>query len=542
MIPEILIVMVIVLLVLTLAAVLLTRSSGRFDSLEKCLERVDLSLRNEIAQNRSEAAANDSRTRQDVSAQLTSFGDSLQNRLMEIADLLTNQLSNFTKEMSRLTISNDERLERVRACVDQRLQLLRTDNGKWLDQIRDETKSHSHSQRDEIGASLKNLNESLLAGLGRMSENQNAQIQSLSQAIETRFDALRDTVDGKLKQIQEDNTNKLEEMRTTVDEKLQGTLERRLGESFKQVSERLEQVHQGLGEMQTLATGVGDLKRALTNVKTRGGWGEIQLGALLEDMLSTEQYERNVKPKDGSDAVVEYAIKLPGRGGDANAVWLPIDSKFPIEDYQRLVEAQDKADLDAIDLASKGLEARIKSCAKDIYDKYIDPPRTTDFGIMFLPTEGLYAEVIRRTGLMEMLRRDYGVVVAGPSTFGAFINSLQMGFRTLAIQQRSSEVWELLGAIKTQFGKFGNVLEGIKKKLVHATTGIDAAATRSRAIERRLRDVEALPAAEASLLIGADVNGDSDHESTVQDPPTEPLTDALKPGEGEVLKRVVAQG
>ena len=292
-------------------------------------------------------------------------------------------------------------------------------------------------------------------------------------------------------------------MRATVDEKLHKTLEKRLGESFKQVSGQLEQVHKGLGEMQNLAIGVGDLKKVLTNVKTRGTWGEMQLGNLLEQILTPEQYAQNVITKQGSAERVEFAIKLPGRDThDGKTVWLPIDAKFPKEDYERLVEASERADADAVEQAAKQLELRIKAEAGDIRDKYIDPPNTTDFGILFLPTESLYAEVLRRNGLMETLQREFRVVVTGPTTLAALLNSLQMGFRTLAIEKRSSEVWAVLGAIKTEFGKFGGIIEKVQKKLQEASNVIDTAATRTRTIERKLRTVEGLPTNEATALLG----------------------------------------
>jgi DNA recombination protein RmuC len=287
-----------------------------------------------------------------------------------------------------------------------------------------------------------------------------------------------------------------------VDEKLQGTLEKRLGESFRQVSERLEQVHQGLGDMRNLAAGVGDLKRVLTNVKTRGGWGEVQLGMLLEDMLAPEQFSRNVRTCEASRETVEFAVRLPGQdeGGDG-CMWLPIDAKFPLEDYQRLMEAQEKAAPEAVEEAVKMLETRIKSCARDICKKYLNPPVTTDFAIMFLPTEGLYAEVVKRTALVENIRRELHVVVAGPSTFAALLNSLQMGFRTLAIRKRSGEIWSLLGAVKTEFGKFSAILKNVKRKLDQASSTMDDAARRSHAIERKLRDIQELPAEEAKKLM-----------------------------------------
>jgi DNA recombination protein RmuC len=300
--------------------------------------------------------------------------------------------------------------------------------------------------------------------------------------------------------LQDDNSKSLEQMRQTVDEKLQGTLEKRLGESFKLVSERLELVHKGLGEMQTLASGVGDLKRVLTNVKTRGTWGEIQLAALLEQILTPEQYDKNVATKLANERV-EFTINLPGRSDDSSdCVWLPIDSKFPIEDYQRLVEAQEASDVEGAAAAGKQLEARVKSCARMICDKYLNPPKTTDFAIMFLPTEGLYAETVRRTGLVEILQRECRVVIAGPTTLAALLNSLQMGFRTLAIQQRSSEVWNLLAAVKEEFTKYGDVLSKVQKKLNEASKTIELAETRTRVIQKKLKRVEGLPTTEVESL------------------------------------------
>ncbi|MFN2508442.1 MAG: DNA recombination protein RmuC, partial [Chthoniobacterales bacterium] len=310
---------------------------------------------------------------------------------------------------------------------------------------------------------------------------------------------LTENVDSRLKELREENTQQIEKMRATVDEKLQGTLEKRLGESFRLVSERLEQVHQGLGAMQQLASDVGGLQRVLTNVKTRGGWGEVQLGALLEQVLTPDQFERNVRIREESGETVEYAIKLPGDANGA-AVWLPIDAKFPVEDYHRLIAAQETSDLIASDLAMKQLENQLRKGAKDICSKYINPPRTTDFALMFLPTEGLYAEAIRRVGLVEQVQRDCRVVFAGPTTLAALLNSLQMGFRTLAIQQRSSEVWNLLAAVKMEFGKFGHSLSKVKDKLDQASSDMDKVAVRSRAITKKLRDVEELPSNPQPLL------------------------------------------
>jgi DNA recombination protein RmuC len=328
------------------------------------------------------------------------------------------------------------------------------------------------------------------------------QLKNMTSSNEVRMDKLRETVEERLRLIQEDNARKLEQIRTTVDEKLHDTLERRLGESFKLVSERLESVQKGLGEMQTLASGVGDLKKVLTNVKTRGTFGEIQLGSLLEQILAPGQYEGNVETRSGSGQRVEFALKLPGRDGTAEGmVWLPLDAKFPQEDYLRLVEAQELGDALAAAEAYKQLDRAVREMAKNIRDKYLDPPNTTDFGVMFLPTEGLYAEVLRRPGLFEILQRDYKVVLTGPTTLAALLNSLQMGFRTLAIERRSSEVWNMLGAVRTEFAKFGVVLDKTRKKIQEAGNHIDQAATRSRVIERKLRDVQGLPQGEAEALL-----------------------------------------
>jgi len=364
---------------------------------------------------------------------------------------------------------------------------------------REEAGLTARQGREELGNSLKlfaDLNVSRMTEIGNLQKNQ---LDSFAQQI----GRLTDTVEARLKSMQENNSEKLEQMRTTVDEKLHATLEQRLGESFKIVSERLEQVHKGLGEMQTLATGVGDLKKVLSNVKTRGIWGEFQLGTLLEQMLTPDQYAKNVATKAGSNERVEYAIKLPGRdGADGSVVWLPIDAKFPQEDYHKLLDAQEQVNPVQAEEAGKQLEARIKMEAKTIHDKYLDPPRTTDFGIMFLPVEGLYAEVLRRAGLAEVLQREYRVTIAGPTTLSALLNSLQMGFRTLAIEKRSSEVWSLLGAVKTEFGRFGDMLDKTQKKLQEASTSIEDAAKKSRTIARKLRDVQELPPEEAKDLIG----------------------------------------
>ena len=344
------------------------------------------------------------------------------------------------------------------------------------------------------------------------------QLKNLTESNEKRLDAVKTTLEQKLKAMQDDNAKQLEEMRKTVDEKLHDTLEKRLGESFKLVSERLEAVHKGLGEMQNLATGVGDLKRVLTNVKARGTWGEVQLGRMLEEVLTPDQYETNVATK-GDNERVEFAIKLPGRGDDKDEiVWLPIDAKFPVEDYQRLVEAQEQGDAEAMETASKQLEVRIKGCAVDICSKYVSPPKTTDFGILFLPTEGLFAEVVRRPGLAEAIQRNQKVVIAGPTTLWSILNSLQMGFRTMAIQQRSSEVWNLLSAVKTEFGKYAGVLDQVKEKLQQASDRIDDVAVRSRAIGRKLRKVEELPVGDAQkvLMLEGEIEGEAEGDGEAE--------------------------
>lgn len=393
-----------------------------------------------------------------------------------------------------------------------------------LGRARLEAAAVARQGREEGANTLRLFSDSLLARMTEIAGLQKNQLDSFSQQLatltasnETRLERMRSTVEERLRALQDDNTRKLEAMRATVDEKLQSTLEKRLGESFKLVSDRLEQVYRGLGEMQALASNVGDLRKVLTNVKSRGTWGEIQLGALLEQILTGEQYEANVATRRGSRERVEFAIRLPGRGDDeAATVWLPIDAKFPQEDYQRLLEAQEQANARAAEEAAKGLEARIKSSAKDIREKYLNPPETTDFGIMYLPTEGLYAEVIRRSGLTETLQREYRVVVAGPTTLAALLNSLQMGFRTLAIEKRSSEVWALLGAVKMEFGRFGDILDRTQQKLREASNTIEDAARKSRTIERKLRKVQELPAAEGAAMLADDDEGEAPGNGAVE--------------------------
>ena len=369
------------------------------------------------------------------------------------------------------------------------------DLGSEIDRLRKAILEAQSLQRQELSGALAQSQQTLTSAVAQSH-------QALATALGQQVGQLTATVETRLQHMQADNAGKLDEMRKTVDEKLQNTLEQRLGQSFKLVSQQLEQVYKGLGEMQNLATGVGDLKRVLTNVKSRGTFGEVQLGAILEQVLTPEQYAQQVPVRPGSREVVDYAIRLPG-GGDGEPCWLPIDAKFPREDYERLQDAQERADKEAADLAGLALERRIRLEAAAIQDKYIDPPYTTNFALMFLPTEGLFAEVLRRPGLFDSLQRDFHVTVAGPTTLMAQISSLQMGFRTLAIEKRSSEVWQVLGAVKTEFGKFGNVLDKVREKLDQARDQIDQTGVRTRQIERKLKGVEALPENQAAGLLPA---------------------------------------
>lgn len=484
---ELLLSVAIVLLVLCagLLLLLLQRTGGArpetklleagLDQVSRGQERTERALRDEIARFREDAGGDASRLRGEVATSMKGIGDTVFQHLGTLSD------------------GQQQRMGQVLLALQQMTEAQQGGAGQL---------------REEVGRTLKHFNDSVVRTLGEISATQKMQMDGFATQIGNltasggeQMDRLRLSVEGRLDQIRADNTAKLEQVRQTVDEKLQGVLEQRLGESFRQVSDRLEQVHKGLGEMQTLASGVGDLKRVLSNVKVRGNWGEVQLGNLLEQVLTPEQYHVNVATNEFSGQRVEFAIRLPGQ--ELGEVLLPIDAKFPQEDYQRLVDAHDRGDGEAAELASKQLELRVRACARDICTKYLNPPQTTDFAIMFLPTEGLYAEVVRRAGLADALQREHRVVVAGPTTLWAVLNSLQMGFRTLAIQKRSSEVWSVLGAVKTEFGKFGGVLEKVQKKLEEASRQMDQAGVRTRAIERRLRTVQELPAAEArALLLG----------------------------------------
>ncbi len=395
----------------------------------------------------------------------------------------------------------------VRSSVDSRggVQVLRAE----LRAGREEAGKAEREARQELARGLAGANETLAGTLEGMATVQRAQLSDVTRSLtelvqsnQTSIERLRGTIDARVRELQDGNERKLEEMRRTVDEKLQTTLERRLGESFKLVSEQLESVQKGLGEMQSLAVGVGDLKRVLTNVKARGTWAEVQLGALLEEMLAPGQFERNVHVEEGASQVVEYAVRLPGPEDEpGSCIWLPIDAKFPQEDYARIQDAAEIGDAEAAQRAAEGLARAIRLAGQDVHTKYVRPPHTTDFAIMFLGTEGLYAEVVRQTALVEELQQRYRVVVAGPTTLAALLSSLRMGFQTLAIEQRAVEVWRVLAAVKTEFGKFGEVLATVKRQLETASRTIEKTGVRTRAMERKLRAVEQLPPDEANRVL-----------------------------------------
>lgn len=427
-------------------------------------ERIERELREQL---QSTSLA----TRQELGGNFTQFQQTLAAQLTSVATLQNSQIDSFAQQLAKLNEANAQQLEAMRQSIAQQAQ----------------------TGREEQAVALKRFGDTLNQSLAALTES-NAQ----------RMAEVRATLEAKIKDLQTDNGTRLEEMRKTVDEKLHATLEQRLGESFKLVSDRLEKVHQGLGEMQQLAVGVGDLKRVLTNVKTRGTWGEVQLEMLLEQLLTPDQYAKNVETIPRSGARVEFAVKLPGKDDANQPIWMPIDAKFPKEQYERLADAAEHADMDGVAAAGRELETVIRNEAKKIAEKYLSPPLTTDFAILFLPTEGLYAEVMRRPGLADELQRTCRVSIAGPSTLSALLNSLQMGFRTLALEKRSSEVWQVLGAVKTEFGKFGDVLAATKTTLERAAKNIEQAETRTRQMSRKLKSVEALPSDAAQRLLGGE--------------------------------------
>jgi len=447
-------VLALVLLLFIVVLVLRARAPApalltRLDEIARANERLERELRGAVD-------ASTSALRMETSARLNELQTGLVQQVTGLGGVQGQQLQGFGQQVARLS--------------------------EFAEQT-------ARSNREESAQQL----QAFAAGMQQ-------QLADLTRAIALNLGEVRTTLQGQLAALQQGNETKLDQMRATVEEKLQSTLEARLGESFRLVSDRLEQVHRGLGEMQTLAAGVGDLKRVLSNVKTRGGYGEVQLANLLEQVLTREQYAANVATRPNSDARVEFAIRLPGQQADAPC-WLPIDAKFPVEDYERLQLAQDRADLPAVEEAGKALETRVRLEARRIRDKYVEPPHTTEFALLFLATEGLYAEVLRRPGLVEALQREQRVVITGPTTLAAMLNSLQMGFRTLALEKRSAEVWQVLGAVKTEFGKFGDVLASLKAQLQTASNTIEKAETRTRQMSRALRSVEALPAEQSAQLL-----------------------------------------
>ena len=465
----ILLAVVIILLVAVLVVVLRKSNNGTdsADALQPQLERLERSIREEFRGSREEYVAQSKSNREELNMALKEFKQETNDALFKIG------------EQNRLL------LEQLNKTLDERLVLLMEKN-----------ESSNKASREELAKNLKEFRETFEASVKSFNDLQRQKFDDL----EKRQQELVKTTEGKL-----------DEMRKTVDEKLNETLEKRLGESFKQVSDRLEAVHKGLGEMQTLAVSVGDLKKVMSNVKSRGVLGEYQLQNIIEDLLTNEQYEKNVKTKEGSGAIVEFAIKMPHGNNLEKTLWLPIDSKFPKEDYEALVDAYEKGDPEKIEEYRKAFVSGIKKNAKDIKDKYIDPPNTTEYGIMFLPYESLYSEVLRVPGLFEQLQKEYKITITGPTTLSALLNSLQMGFRTLAIEKRSSEVWDLLGAVKTEFGKFGTIIEKTRDKLVAATKELDNTGVRTRSIERKLRQVQELPASDSSKILDA---ADEDTQET----------------------------
>ncbi len=451
----------------------------RLDQILQIVRSYDAALRDETQRTRNDLAIMLGQNREELNRTVGFLSEILQNQVRINREELNNRLAQLNEQLN-----HDFDRNRRELSVN-------------LTSLTAQINSDAASNREELNNSLESLTNKL-----------NTNLQTLDSNLGTSLENLRTKIDEKLSEIRQNNENKLEEMRKTVDEKLQTTLETRLGQSFELVSKHLEQVHKGLGEMQNLATGVGDLKKVLSNVKNRGVMGEIQLSNLLEQILTPDQYETNFRPFQRRDEIVEFAIRLPGRDEDAVSVYLPIDVKFPIDVYEKMITALDNANLEEITKRRADLDRTIRTCAKHIRDKYINPPVTTDFALMFLPIEGLFAEVMRSPDLFETIRRDSHVIITGPTTLTAILNSFQMGFRTLAIEKRSSEVWKLLGAIKTEFGKFGEVLMHTQKKLQEAGNVIEKANVRTRSIQRRLRNIEELPAEETAGLLDADEDVD----------------------------------
>jgi DNA recombination protein RmuC len=432
---------------------------------------------------------------QGIGTQIKEFSARLDSGILSIEQRTDGIACKLDGDIEKMRFEAVASRDNLRGMIEQKLEQNLTGHTETAGALKDELSNSFHRLGARVNESLSLSSQLQSERLGNVNEN----LSSLTERLEKAQEGVRSTVEARLEVIRSDNAAKLEQMRATVEEKLHDTLEQRLNNSFKLVSDQLEQVFRGLGEMQTLATGVGDLKRMMTNVRARGTWGEVTLASILEQAMAPDQYEKNVEVRPGSNQRVEFSIRLPG--GDGGPLWLPIDAKFPTEDYERLMDASERGDLEAVELAGKALEVRIRQAANEIATKYVHPPFSTDFGILFLPTEGLYAEVIRRAGLTDYLQRENRILVTGPTTLLALLNSLRMGFRTLAIQKRSSEVWQILGAVKTEFSKYGAILERVQKKLQEASDTIDGVSVRKRAIDRKLRSVEMLPEIEATALL-----------------------------------------
>ncbi len=509
---EILLLIILVLIIVNLILVITKKTGNNSNELKSEINkanteitRIDPLVRSEFSNNRDEIQRGAKNTREELNNSFKTFGETLTNNITDLSNIQKKQLETFSIQLQSLTKSNEEKIDK-----------LITSNELKLKEFNEQLTNSSKENRTELTNSLKSFEEKFGANVKDFNELQRQKFNDLfikqdelKNDTEAKLEKIRETVEKKLQTLQEENIKKLEEMRNTVDEKLQTTLEKRFNDSFTVISERLEQVHKGLGEMQSLATNVGDLKKVMTNVKSRGIMGEYQLANILEDLLTNEQYEKNVKTKPGSGAVVEFAIKMPNNNNLEKTLWLPVDSKFPKEDYEALVDAYDDGDPEKLDSLRKAFRNGIIKNAKDIKEKYIDPPNTMEYGIMFLPFESLYAEVLRTPGLFELLQKDYKITITGPTTLSALLSSLQMGFRTLAIEKRSSEVWDLLSAVKTEFNQFGIILEKTKKKLQEATNTIDKAGVRSRAIERQLRKVQELPSQETIAKIEQEIDEES---------------------------------
>lgn len=557
---EIILIIGLIIIVTNLLVTLLKKSNTNIKELKDEIikinqdtTKIDPLIRSEFSVNRDEVQRNSKDSREELSNSIKSFSEQLSKTINDLSSSQKVQFEIFSNFLQAMTRSNEEKFEKLIKLTEEKqnefkdqlanysketketlIKSLKSNEEKTdllVSNIRDSSQklnelllNSAKENRSELTNSLKSFEEKSANNAKDLNELQRNKFNDLllkqeqtKLDTENKLDKIRETVETKLLILQEENSKKLEEMRVTVDEKLQTTLEKRFNDSFTLISDRLELVHKGLGEMQTLAISVGDIKKVMTNVKSRGIMGEYQLANILEDLLTNEQYEKNVKTKVGSGVNVEFAIKLPNNNSLDKTLWLPIDSKFPKEDYEALVDAYDDADPVKLELSRKAFRNSIIKNAKDIKDKYIDPPNTTEYGIMFLPFESLYAEVLRTPGLFEHLQKEFKITITGPTTLSALLNSLQMGFRTLAIEKRSSEVWDILGVVKTEFGKFGTVLEKTRKKLQEATNTIDQAGVRTRAIERQLKNVQELPASEKHLTIEKEIDEDSlDIENSIE--------------------------